>query len=61
MDLVINFIKGNYTWFFSGLGVFILTLVVTFFVKKGGNKNVIKGKSSGLQAQGDLNINYKEK
>ncbi|MEE9338561.1 MAG: hypothetical protein V3U87_10805 [Methylococcaceae bacterium] len=59
MDLI-DFFKENYTWFFSGLGVFFLTIVIHFFMKSGGN-NTIKGSSSGIQAQRDININENNK
>jgi len=55
MDLL-NLLKENYTWFFSGLGVVLLAWIINVFRKSKGN-NVIKGHSNGIQAQGNVTIN----
>ena len=59
MDLL-NLIKENYTWFFSGIGVFILTLIIAYY-KKGKGDNIIKDHSRGIQVQGNIDIKNEKK
>jgi len=55
---IINWIKDNYSWFFSGLGVFVLGFLIT---KKVSNRNsqTIKNNSSGIQAGRNVKITKK--
>jgi hypothetical protein len=54
-----QWIIDNKEWVFSGVGVFVLSLVITFFIKKGkSTKQTQKsGKNStNYQSAGDINI-----
>ena len=50
----------NVTWVFSGIGVFIISLLIGRAVVR-KNSQVIKEKSSGIQAGRDVKINITEK
>lgn len=61
MDIseIINWITNNYTWVFSGIGVFIIGFFITRkAIKK--NKQTIKNSSTGIQAGGDVKISIKK-
>lgn len=61
MDIseIINWIANNYTWFFSGIGVFIIGLFITRkAIKK--NKQTIKNNSTGIQAGGNVKMSIKK-
>jgi hypothetical protein len=58
-----EFIMNNYEWIFSGIGVFVLGL---FIYRKTTNLSVkqkqkIRNNSTGIQANGDVNINTNNK
>jgi len=56
---ITNWITDNYTWFFSGIGVFIIGLFITRkAIKK--NRQVIKNNSTGIQAGGNVKISIKK-
>lgn len=60
MQAIIDFIKNNYEWFFSGVGVLFLTLIGNWiFKKRTGNKNIqiIDNESMGIQAVGSVYVN----
>jgi len=59
MTDIINWIETNVTWIFSGIGVFIIGIFVYRNKKQKKNKQIIKNKSSGIQAGGDIKINKK--
>lgn len=55
MEQVLELLKNNYEWFFSGFGVFLLSF---FLIKKSkGQKQKIGNNSIGVQAGRDVNIN----
>lgn len=60
MDLF-SFIKDNYTWVFSGIGVLAVTLVINIFLKKSKSDNIIQNNAKGIQSQGDIRININDK
>ena len=54
-----QWIIDNKEWVFSGAGVFLLSLVITLFIKKGKSTNQTQksGKNSNnYQSAGDINI-----
>ncbi|AWG22773.1 hypothetical protein FFWV33_15175 [Flavobacterium faecale] len=62
MDTIINYLIEEKEWIFSGIGVFILGF---FFYRKTANTSVnqkqkISDNSTGIQANGDVNINTKK-
>ena len=59
MSVITEFLRTNYMWIFSGIGVFIVSL---FFIKKGGKKvkNSIKKGNGNAQAGRDI-ITYQTK
>ena len=63
MDIIVLWVKNNYHWFFSGLGVFILGIFFTTKAirKKRVTKITTKGKYSPGQVFGDYNVKTDEK
>ena len=65
---MINYIKENYSWLFSGLGLIPITIIIAvlgFFIKrffynddskKAKMKQVNKGNAKGYQAGRDIKI-----
>jgi len=59
MDKIISFLIEEKEWLFSGIGVFILS----FFIYRKKTRSSVKQqqrigkKSTGIQANGDVNIN----
>lgn len=54
-----EWILQNKEWFFSGAGIFILSLVVGFFIKRGKSKQQIQksgSNSTNYQAGRDIKI-----
>ena len=54
-----KWILENKEWLFSGLGIFIVSLVIGFFMKKSpSNKQIQKSgdNSTNFQASGDIKI-----
>ena len=54
-----QWIIDNKEWVFSGVGVFVLSLAVTLFLKKGASTKQVQksGKNStNSQSAGDINI-----
>jgi len=66
---MLEFIKNNYTWFFSGIGTTIICSIISFFIghKTGYNKAIkknhlkanVKNNSTSYQAGGNITINGK--
>lgn len=57
MDKLLRWCIENYSWVFSGIGVFIVSLLFGWgFTSKKKKNQVIKGKSSGIQAGRDIII-----
>ncbi len=59
MDTILNWIGNNKEWFFSGLGVFLLGLIITIITKvnyKIKNNQKIGNNSQGIQVGGDFII-----
>ena len=57
-----KWIIDNKDWIFSGVGIFIITLVIGFFVKKQSSTKQIQksgSKSTNYQSGGDINIGKK--
>ena len=57
-----NWIVANKEWIFSGVGVFAVGLVITYFVKRARDANITQNQTSGTnsnnyQSAGDLNVN----
>jgi len=52
MVVIMGFLKANYMWIFSGIGVFVISL---FFVNRGSTKinNKING-DGNIQAGGNI-------
>lgn len=50
MESFIEFLYVNREWFFSGIGVFVITIFYNLFLNKGGNNQNMKS--------GDNSINY---
>ncbi len=48
---VVQFVKDNYEWFFSGIGVTFLLIVFGFMKSKGSNNKVVQ---KNIQAGGDV-------
>jgi len=63
LETVTEWISNNYTWVFSGIGIFILSGIITFFKRKGNN--TIKQKqrsgknSTNIQAGGNVEFTQK--
>lgn len=62
MDKIINFLNANYTWLFSGLGVFI----IAFFIKRKFFHSINQKMKSGdnsisIQTKGNVDIKVNEK
>ncbi|WP_396188411.1 hypothetical protein [Flavobacterium sp.] len=63
METIINFVIKEKEWIFSGIGVFVLGLFIygkttNLSVKQ---KQKIRNNSTGIQANGDVNINTNKK
>lgn len=63
MEAIINFLVEEKEWIFSGIGVFVLGL---FIYRKTTNSSVkqkqkIGNNSTGIQANGNVNINTDKK
>lgn len=56
MNEIVKWCGENATWVFSGIGVFVLSLIVGW-VRARKHTQVIKRKSSGIQAGRDVKIN----
>lgn len=56
MSEIVKWCGENVTWVFSGIGVFALSLIVGW-VRARKHTQVIKGKSTGIQAGRDVTIN----
>lgn len=56
---MIEWILDNLNWIFSGIGVFVLSLLLLLFKRKKGRGNVMKQKagnnSTNIQIGGDYN------
>jgi hypothetical protein len=62
MEEILNYIVSEKEWIFSGVGVFILGFFIYRKVSSSTKMNQkITGKSSGIQAKGDVNINNPKK
>lgn len=59
MNEIVNWIETNIPWIFSGIGVFIIGLLIFKKSNKKSNKQTIKNNSSGIQAGRDVKINEK--
>jgi len=59
MNEIWIFLKSNYEWFFSGLGIFIFSLIIAFFKfrKKSDSGDYIK--TRGNQSPGKVGGDYK--
>lgn len=58
VNQVVKLLTDNVEWIFSGIGVFVLTLL---FVKNGVNKKQRAGKNSNnYMADGNINIGKKD-
>ena len=64
MQTIIDFIKNNYEWAFSGIGVTILSAIggmIWYRKTKRGreskNIQIIDSESKGIQAVGSINVN----
>jgi hypothetical protein len=58
-----QWIIDNKDWIFSGVGIFIIPLVIGIFVKKQSSSKQIQksgSKSTNYQAGGDINIGKKD-
>lgn len=56
MESIFDWIKQNYEWFFSGLGVFILGFFLA--TKAAIKKNTTKIRTKGSFSPGQVNGNY---
>ncbi len=57
MEKVFEFFKNNYYWIFSGIGIFLLGLILKFFRSKKKNQyQKIGDHSRGFQAGESINI-----
>lgn len=61
-EVTMNWIVANKEWIFSGVGVFAVGLVITYFVKRARDANITQNQTSGTnsnnyQSAGDLNVN----
>ncbi len=66
---MLEFIKNNYTWFFSGIGTTIICSIISFFIgrktgynkaiRKNQQKSTVKNNSTSYQAGGNIIINDK--
>lgn len=57
-----NWIIDNKEWLFSGLGIFLITLIIGIFKKRGSsNSQSLKSgsNSTNVQAKGDVNVEIK--
>jgi hypothetical protein len=63
MELIINFINEEKEWIFSGIGVFVLGLFIYGKSSKSSvkQKQKIGNNSTGIQANGDVNVNTYKK
>ena len=60
MDEVLKWLGENVKWVFSGIGVSVVVTVLGILFRRAWVRKytqVIKGKSSGIQAGGDVKIN----
>jgi len=59
-----EYLMENIKWIFSGIGVFIIGLVINIIIKKFKNNNSqkqnVKDNSTGIQVGGNFTINEKE-
>lgn len=59
MEKIINFIYNNCQWIFSGIGVFLISAISAFLLKRRSGKNLsqkIKNNSFGMQAGENITI-----
>ena len=63
MNEFLNFLKNNIKWIFSGIGVFILSLIIYIFRKKSSSGDIIhtEGNHSPGKVQGNYTIIKNEK
>ena len=60
---IINWLNSNKEWIFSGIGVAIISVVVTLFFKRSHSKKQIQksgNNSINIQVGDNLNIHTKE-
>lgn len=58
---MIDWIIENKEWVFSGIGVFVISIVLALMTKKNGKKQIQKGgkNSKNYQSGGDITISKK--
>lgn len=60
MSVIVEWLKSNYQWFFSGLGVVIISGVIGLLVTKNGGRVTQKQRSgsgsTNYQAGGNMTI-----
>lgn len=54
IDNIFNWLEKNYEWFFSGLGVLLISFIVTYLLRKKNRENVHVGDS--ISVHGHKNI-----
>lgn len=52
MDSLLTIIQSNYEWFFSGIGVFLISCILFWKKRSGGNYNKVNQKN--INASGDV-------
>ncbi len=57
MDIIIKILKQNYQWFFSGIGVFIIGLLLYKKIMKKSQIQTVGNNSTAIQAGRNVNIN----
>ncbi len=58
---IIDIIKFNYKWIFSGIGVLIITTIFSLIRRSNSNNQKIGNKSNNnIQINGNVNINNNE-
>lgn len=52
MDYLLTIIQSNYEWFFSGIGVFILSCLLFWKKRSGGESNKVNQRN--INSRGDV-------
>lgn len=62
MDEIYNWISKNHQWFFSGLGVLILSLVITYLLRRKRRADIHIGDSISVRGRQNIGkVEGKEK
>ena len=65
MDTIVQYLRGNAEWIFSGIGVSVLASLIyllrTAFKRPASQKQTVAGGSSAIQAGRDVKISDSKK